>query len=291
MLSPHSFRQISTFGASTIRKFASNTSEMKKLAARDFEDILQCCIPVFDGILPDHSDDPEIVTNSELLRLLYRTAEFHAFAKMRMHTEETLQHLEEVTSQFAKLIRYFERKTNSSKYNTMETPSESARRARASSQRAPAGAATPSNALHSKRPKKLNLSTYKFHSLGDYAPFIRLFGGSDSFSTQAGELAHRLVKRLYAHTNKRNVAQQIGKRVRRLERARLAREQRLRRLQNGTGINIVVHREHFTINSDVDTDAKYVISPSENHKISLSNMIISNRGDPAYKPGSNIEEV
>lgn len=35
------FRQISTFGLSTIRGFASNASEMKKLAARDFEDILQ----------------------------------------------------------------------------------------------------------------------------------------------------------------------------------------------------------------------------------------------------------
>lgn len=30
-----------TFGRDTIRRFASNTSEMKKMAARDFEDILQ----------------------------------------------------------------------------------------------------------------------------------------------------------------------------------------------------------------------------------------------------------
>jgi hypothetical protein len=30
-----------TFGSSTIRRFASNASEMKKLAARDFEDLLQ----------------------------------------------------------------------------------------------------------------------------------------------------------------------------------------------------------------------------------------------------------
>ncbi|KAI0026839.1 hypothetical protein K488DRAFT_91799 [Vararia minispora EC-137] len=35
------FRQINTFGASTIRKFSGNVSELKKLAARDFEDILQ----------------------------------------------------------------------------------------------------------------------------------------------------------------------------------------------------------------------------------------------------------
>ena len=35
------FRQIPTFGSSTIRNFAANASEMKKLAARDFEDLLQ----------------------------------------------------------------------------------------------------------------------------------------------------------------------------------------------------------------------------------------------------------
>jgi hypothetical protein len=30
-----------TFGSSTIRHFATNASEMKKLAAHDFEDLLQ----------------------------------------------------------------------------------------------------------------------------------------------------------------------------------------------------------------------------------------------------------
>lgn len=35
------FRAIPTFGSSTIRRFATNASEMKKLAARDFEDLLQ----------------------------------------------------------------------------------------------------------------------------------------------------------------------------------------------------------------------------------------------------------
>lgn len=35
------YRQISTFGNGTIRRFATNASEMKKLAARDYEDLLQ----------------------------------------------------------------------------------------------------------------------------------------------------------------------------------------------------------------------------------------------------------
>ena len=36
-----SFHQVPTFGRDTIRQFANNISELKKLAARDFEDILQ----------------------------------------------------------------------------------------------------------------------------------------------------------------------------------------------------------------------------------------------------------
>ncbi|TFK38281.1 hypothetical protein BDQ12DRAFT_698836 [Crucibulum laeve] len=36
------FRQISTFGNDTIQRFTTNVAAMKKLAARDFEDLLQC---------------------------------------------------------------------------------------------------------------------------------------------------------------------------------------------------------------------------------------------------------
>lgn len=35
------FRQVPSFGRDTIRKFRTNISEMKQLAGRDFEDILQ----------------------------------------------------------------------------------------------------------------------------------------------------------------------------------------------------------------------------------------------------------
>jgi hypothetical protein len=35
------FRQVPTFGRDTIRKFGGSVSAMKKLAGRDFEDILQ----------------------------------------------------------------------------------------------------------------------------------------------------------------------------------------------------------------------------------------------------------
>jgi len=35
-----SYRQVPSFGRDTIRHFRSNSSEMKKMAARDFEDLL-----------------------------------------------------------------------------------------------------------------------------------------------------------------------------------------------------------------------------------------------------------
>jgi len=35
------FRDVPTFGRGTIRRFTDNVSDMKKLAAQDFEDILQ----------------------------------------------------------------------------------------------------------------------------------------------------------------------------------------------------------------------------------------------------------
>lgn len=37
------YRNVSTFGRSTIRKFTENASSIKKMAARNYEDLLQVC--------------------------------------------------------------------------------------------------------------------------------------------------------------------------------------------------------------------------------------------------------
>jgi hypothetical protein len=44
------FRQVPTFGRSTIRRFSTNASEMKKLAARDYEDLLQVSISLLSHL-------------------------------------------------------------------------------------------------------------------------------------------------------------------------------------------------------------------------------------------------
>ena len=53
-----------------------------------------------------------------------------------------------------------------------------------------------------------------------------IYSSADDPNTDAhleqGELAHRLVKRLYGRTNKRDATRQIGQNIRQLERAQLA---------------------------------------------------------------------
>jgi len=64
------------------------------------------------------------------MKLLYRTAEWHALAKLRMHTDSTLALLEELTTEFGKLMRQF-RDLTCSQFATIELPREATARTRA----------------------------------------------------------------------------------------------------------------------------------------------------------------
>lgn len=114
------------------------------------------------------------------MKLLYRVAEWHAFAKMRLHTEHTLRRLDTLTTELGKLMRDFEQST-CLHFQTFELPREAEARKRRYANAHPSE--TDSN-FGAKRTKSLNISTYKWHSLADYVPAIRLFGGVDGFSTQ-----------------------------------------------------------------------------------------------------------
>jgi len=237
---------------------------MKKLAARDFEDLLQVCaccfkfpylgcltclkcsLPAFEGLL----DEPH---DTRLMKLLYHTAEWHALAKLRMHTDGTLELLEHLTTDFGKLMRQF-RDLSCPEFATVELPREAnARRQRQLRELATQAQAHPleatsgtneNNALPpisqppthptplstavvtsveevetssgitelppaqplanasssrpsagSRKPRTLNIFTVKFHFLGDYVRHIRLFGTTDSYSTQLVCLS-----RLYIYT-------------------------------------------------------------------------------------------
>jgi len=61
--------------------------------------------------------------NKHLLKLLYQTAEWHGLAKLRMHTQATLDHLESLTNEYGYLIRSFHDLT-CSQFKTKELQQE-----------------------------------------------------------------------------------------------------------------------------------------------------------------------
>ena len=132
------------------------------------------------------------------MTLLYRTAEWHAFAKLWLHTESTLQHLEQLTLELGQLTRKF-RDTTQSAFATFELPKETQARMRCQKSSNGKERVAAVNASR-KKSKSLNLSTYKWHALGDYVRTIRLFGGTDGFSTQVVSKFLPVSQYLIAHT-------------------------------------------------------------------------------------------
>lgn len=143
--------------------------------------------------------------NEVVTSLLFRLAEWHALAKLRLHTETTLSRLESVTTILGRELRRFSNVTCRS-FSTEELPKEVAARGRRQSrQKAKAAASAQTNtsnvppadhppvpitepgasvAKEKKKKKKFNLSTAKLHSLGDYVRMIRLYGTTDSYNSQ-----------------------------------------------------------------------------------------------------------
>ena len=113
---------------------------MKKPAARDFEDLLQvrvhasslclcnihiffqCAIPCFDSLLPAPH-------HAIVMDLLFALAMWHAYAKLRLHTDSTLTSLELATTALGQHMRKFKAMTCAS-YETVELPGEETRRVR-----------------------------------------------------------------------------------------------------------------------------------------------------------------
>ncbi|KAG2052948.1 hypothetical protein BDR06DRAFT_972635 [Suillus hirtellus] len=168
------FQEILTFGNGVICKFSNNTSDMKRLAARDLEDILQCAIPAFEGLFPKHHD---VIIQP----LLYQFAQWHALAKLRLHTKSTITFLDETFKKLSGMLRKFQCYTCTA-FNAVELPRERAAHQQKAAQHPEAN--TTSAESSGARLKKFNLGTYKFHAIEDYVRTIRFFGTTDSFTTQ-----------------------------------------------------------------------------------------------------------
>lgn len=76
----------------------------------------QCALLVFQGLLKEpHS--------SSVLSLLYHVAEWHAYAKLRLHTDATLLRLESLTKELGQKMRKFQDDTCKA-FETFELPKE-----------------------------------------------------------------------------------------------------------------------------------------------------------------------
>ncbi|KAG8729611.1 hypothetical protein FRC10_003581 [Ceratobasidium sp. 414] len=197
--------------------FAEDVADMGRIAACNFEDILQCCMPAFKGLLPEKCDEPAQT-------LLFLFSEWHGLAKLQLHTTATLKVFKAVTTKLGTALRNFAKLAKD--MDIHETPKEYARRKKQSgaskalsmSQRT----RTTTNTPHTNKAKlqqnldtdgrricMLNLDTYKMHSLGDFPGSVEEYGTTDSYSTQIGELQNRKYKAQYMRTNKCGAVEQM----------------------------------------------------------------------------------
>ncbi|KAI0775824.1 hypothetical protein BD413DRAFT_709717 [Trametes elegans] len=204
----HRYRRVPTFGRNTIRRFCNNMADLKKMAARDFEDALQSSNPVFYAILDDDED------NDIILDMLFDLSTWHALAKLRLHTDNTIDLLDVITVNTGASIRRFARVT-CPKYATFELPRESAARGRRKQAQQDKGKVTTSGKSLTRKRKNFSMTTYKYHTMWDYAASIREVATTDNFTSQTGECEHRKVKSYYPRTNKNDHAGQIAMHVQR----------------------------------------------------------------------------
>lgn len=146
------------------------------------------------------------------MKLLFLLAEWHGLAKLKLHTDSTLQLLDQCTREFGACLRDF-KNTTCAAYVTLELQREAEARERRvkrqaakesasqktskkTSKKKSTGSAPSQQAGHrasqtvpsapkQRRPKELNINTIKLHMLGDYVPTIRAYGTADSYNTQA----------------------------------------------------------------------------------------------------------
>lgn len=133
-------------------------------------------MPVFEGLISDPAH------NKAVLDLLFTLADWHACAKLRMHTDSTLAVLKTTTTSLGSQLRAFVKKICPS-FDTKELPREEAVRARRRAKAKQNGKSVKEPSGSAKQ-KTLNLLTYKLHALGDYMASIIFFGTTDSYSTQ-----------------------------------------------------------------------------------------------------------
>ena len=132
---------------------------------------------MLEGLLPDKH-------NKIILDLAFDIATWHAYAKLRKHTDYTLRSFRSQTKELGRQLRVFLNKTCSA-YNTKALPNEEAAKTRRRAAKAQKGdSASQKKLSRGSNTKRYNMATYKIHALGDYVDHIMRFGPTDCFTTQ-----------------------------------------------------------------------------------------------------------
>lgn len=110
-------------------------------------------------------------------------ATWHGLAKLRLHTETTLNNLENSATRLGKLIRTFKADV-CSHYATRDLPSEEAARGRRHAAKARKSGEAAVNPPKKSKFRDFNMETYKLHGLPDYPASIRAYGVTENTSTK-----------------------------------------------------------------------------------------------------------
>ncbi|KAG7091646.1 hypothetical protein E1B28_010667 [Marasmius oreades] len=153
---------------------------MRKFACKDFEDLIQCAIPCYEGLLlPDHNDI--------ILDLLWDLNVVIAYASLRLHSNSTLASLNTMVTELGDSMCRFVNDTCTT-YETTEIPEEAEeRRTAAAKARKKKNKRKRDEEEDDLLPKEFNMRTFKIHNLEHYVYFIKNVGSLDGVSTRPGE--------------------------------------------------------------------------------------------------------
>ncbi|KAI0067317.1 hypothetical protein BV25DRAFT_1795481, partial [Artomyces pyxidatus] len=132
-----------------------------------------------EGLLPEPH-------NGAIRRLLFVASHWHGLAKLHMHIDPTLDILGAVERSLGEELRYFSDVTCAA-FRTLELLRETEarmRRANKKAAKAPQAGVKPGSFKIARKAKTFNMNTYKCHALADYSSTIRMFGTTDSYTTE-----------------------------------------------------------------------------------------------------------
>ncbi|EIW51500.1 uncharacterized protein TRAVEDRAFT_54536 [Trametes versicolor FP-101664 SS1] len=133
----------------------------------------EAMIPAFEGLMPLRDDQT-------IADLLFELANWHALAKLRLHTAVTIKIPRAATTHMTDTMRHFSA-TTCERWETHELPREVDARVHRKEKR---GRNVPPEVRERRTVHYNVLNTFKFHGVPDYPDAIEMTSPSDTGSTQ-----------------------------------------------------------------------------------------------------------